>query len=205
MQKKRVEKIVSFAVSVYAPMFLSVHFCPSVPEGPGNMLYCRDLLLSHKSIDDSHFNVNVKCFIKHACNWLKPTNVALAAYSKNPPYTIQQLSDPSQRLPRRVSTAKLVMQRKPLKAYFTVESKTAPCVVNKDPLFWKRLLNHNQVCERFVGKVKNVLENNKIRDFQNNDGIRATDMKVRSYVCNMVFVIRPGVALYRKQGRGNTV
>ena len=65
----------------------------------------------------------------HAVSRVNP----MAAYLTNSPYTVEQLDDPAQSLPKSVDTEKMNIQRKPLKAYFSMKSKTARCMKNKSP------------------------------------------------------------------------
>ena len=74
------EKLVWFVICVYTSIFLSIYFNPRAADGPSNMIYCRDLLLAHKSIDCDLFKVNKKGYEIHAISWLNPVNVAMAAY-----------------------------------------------------------------------------------------------------------------------------
>ena len=45
-QKNKLQKIVSYIISVYVPSFLMIHLHPKVPEGPFFSLFQRDLLSS---------------------------------------------------------------------------------------------------------------------------------------------------------------
>ena len=74
------EKLVWFVISVYTSNFLPIYFNPRAADGPSNMIYCRDLLLAHKSIDRDLFNVNKASYEIHAISWLNAVNVAMAAY-----------------------------------------------------------------------------------------------------------------------------
>ena len=38
-KRNRLERIVNFVASVYAPMFLRVHLKPRTSDGPGNKIY----------------------------------------------------------------------------------------------------------------------------------------------------------------------
>ena len=44
VKRNRLEGIVNFVASVYAPMFLRVHLKPRVPEGSENAILSKDLL-----------------------------------------------------------------------------------------------------------------------------------------------------------------
>ena len=103
-QQKIVERITSFIVSVYASAYFRIHFKPRAPDGLGNMIYIRDLILNHKNIDEYIFLLNKKCFQTHATAWLNPTNVALSTHSANAPFTVNDLCNPEQALPKTIAT-----------------------------------------------------------------------------------------------------
>ena len=51
-----------------------------------------------------------------------------------------------------------------------MEGKSAPRVKLANRGFWMSMNNHNQSCERYVEKVKEVLEKVRIFDFKMDDG-----------------------------------
>ena len=66
-QKDHVKLIVGFVASVYLPMFLKIHLNPAASEGPENMLFCRNLLLSYKEHSEALFETSVKRFFSKSC------------------------------------------------------------------------------------------------------------------------------------------
>ena len=59
-------KLASYIVSVYVPSFFCIHLKPSVAEGPGIVLFQRNLLLAYHQIDSEIAEVALKYFYKHA-------------------------------------------------------------------------------------------------------------------------------------------
>ena len=150
---------------VYAPSFLKVHFRRRAPDGPAKYLYMRNLALSHKAIDKKIYQANKKCLIKHAESWLTPHNEVFSVFSNDCHFSVENLKSDEQELPETAHLRALLLQRMPLKCYFTRESKTAPCLMNGTKEFWCSIDNNNQANERFVGKVKMVLKQGMVEDF----------------------------------------
>ena len=91
-QINRLRRIVSFVTSVYAPMFMRVHLKPRAVNGPGNMIFLRELLLCNQQYDEELLSAAVKkCFLSHAASWLNPTNAALSVHSDDSPFPIAAL------------------------------------------------------------------------------------------------------------------
>ena len=51
--RNRLERIVNFVASVYAPMFLRVDLKPRVPDGSENAIFLRDFLLFFNQQDQT--------------------------------------------------------------------------------------------------------------------------------------------------------
>ena len=65
-KKVKMEQIVSYILSVYTPSFLRVHFRRRASDGPANVLYFRELALTHYVLDTAEiFAFNRKCFLRH--------------------------------------------------------------------------------------------------------------------------------------------
>jgi len=183
VQKAKLLRLVSYAVSVYVPMFLRVHLNPRAPEGPSNMLFLRDLLLDYHQKDEMLVDHSLKkVFIKHFCSWMNPVNVTLNVFSKNPAYQVKHLEDPQQNLSDEVDTQQLAWKRMPLKSYFSSRSKVAPCLEIPSKKFWNSVDNHNRSCERFIGHMSRCLTAKKVRDFKTSQEKNRTDMKIRGYI-----------------------
>ena len=68
-------------------------------------------------------------------------------------------------LPEEVAIEDLLLTRRAkLRDFFTISSKTAPCISFGSAEFWKSIENHNRCNEREIGKLKDLLHRKKIRD-----------------------------------------
>ena len=161
----RLRRIVCFVASVYAPMFKRVHLKPRAVNGPGNVTFLRELLLYYQQYDEELFSAAAKkCFLSHAASWLSPTNVALSVHSDDPSFPITALQSSQQFCHCKYQRKICCGIQKPLKGFFTAESRNAPCVVLREQQFWKAIDNHNRSCERFIGKMSTVMEDKKVRE-----------------------------------------
>ena len=88
-QKRKLEKIVSYIVSVYVPSFVMIHLHPKACDGPFLTLFQRNLLLAYREIQPDVADMVMKYYLDHAGQWLDPQNVALSVYSEVPPYPIE--------------------------------------------------------------------------------------------------------------------
>ena len=184
-KRNRLERIVNFVASVYAPMFLRVHSKPRASDGPGNVIFLRDLLLSFKQQDQTLVCKAIKkCFLAHATAWLNPTNVALSVFSDNPPFPLSAVLSTEHSLPSQVNTHEMLWSRSPLRSFFSEKSKSAPCLQYCHARFWWSIDNHNRTCERYIGKLSTVLEGKNVR--YNTGTIRKirADNRIRGYVVN---------------------
>jgi len=181
-EKNKLYRLVSYIVSVYLPSFLMIHLNPRASEGPRLTLFQRDLLLAYEVVDPGLCEVVKRYFIQHAFSWLSPHNIALSLYSENPPFTKEVLISLSS-LPEEIAREGLLLTRGTnLKDFFTVASKSAPCVLFGSTEFWKCIDNHNRCNEREIGKLKDLLHRKKIRD--NSSQQQRTDIRLRSYLCS---------------------
>jgi len=184
-KKHSLERITSFIASVYAPMFLRVHVKPRAPDGPENAIFLRDLLISYEQHDQNLVNEAIKrSFLAHATTWLNPTNVALSIHSDNPPFPPSAIQSVEQSLPLEVNTQQMLWNRTPLRSFFSAKSKFAPCLVWRDPQFWRSIDNHNRTCERFIGKMSMVLEEGRVRKGRGGVNMAEYNSRIRGYVVN---------------------
>ena len=79
----------------------------------------------------------------------------------------------------------MLWKRGILRDFFTEDSKMAPCITSVSvlPTFWRNIDNNNRVTERFVGKLKGVV-NGLIRD--DKDNLNKTDMRILATLHNIV-------------------
>ena len=184
-KRNRHEKIVNFVARVYAPMFLRVHLKPRASDGPGNVIFLRDLLLSFKQQDQTLVCEAIKkCFLTHATAWLNPTNVALSVFSDNPPFPLSAVLSTEQSLPSQVNTHEMLWSRSPLRSFFSEKSKSAPCLQCCHARFWRSIDNHNRTCERYIGKLSTALEGKKVRNNTGTISKIQADNRITGYVVN---------------------
>ena len=162
-------------------MFLKIYFNPSAAEGPNNMLFARNLIVAFSKLEPVLVNHFWHIFVNHAENWLGGPNLALSTFSKNPPFSLETLKDPEQRLPKTINFESLLRSRCQLRSFFTRLHKKAPCLERGDRSFWSSVHNHNQSCERYLGWLQKMLKSRALGDF-NGEG---SDHKMRGYVLNM--------------------
>ena len=62
-----------------------------------------------------------------------------------------------------VDTKELLLNGRPLQPFFSIESQCAPCVSKGTSDFWLSIDNHNRSCERFIGIMKDIVQNRKSR------------------------------------------
>ena len=140
-----------------ATMFMRVHPKPRAVNGPGNMIFLRELLLCYQQYDEELLSAAVKQrFLSHAASWLNLPNVALRVHSDDPPFPIAA----QQSLPLQVPTKGMLWDRKPVKSSFLVESKN---VVYAEQQFWKAIDSHNGSYEQYIGKMSTVMEDKKVK------------------------------------------
>ena len=50
--------------------------------------------------------------------------------------------------------------------FLCVETKLAPCLQNYEHKieFWKATMNNNRSCERYIGRIKEIIENKKLKE-----------------------------------------
>ena len=123
-QQAKLLKIVSFIVSVNAPMFFRIHSNPRAPDGPGNRIFLRNLLLDFRSQDLDLADMLKKTSTKHFVAWMNPTKIALNTHSKDPAFNLKDLQDPQQSLPENVNTESLTWQRASIKIFHHKEQTT---------------------------------------------------------------------------------
>ena len=62
---------------------MRVHLKPRAVNGPGNMVFLRELLSATVK----------KCFLSHAASWLNLPNVALRVHADDPPFPIASANE----------------------------------------------------------------------------------------------------------------
>ena len=160
-----------------------IHLNQKSCESPRLTLFQRDFLLAYEVIDPKLYEVVNRYFIQVAFSWLLTHYIALRLYSKNPPFTKKALTSLSS-LPEEVSVENLLLTitgGTARKHFFTVDSKSAPCVLFGSTEFWKCIDNHNRCEEREIGELKDLLHGKKIQD--NSSQGRQTDLRLRSCLC----------------------
>lgn len=187
IQKDNVLRVASFILSIYAPMCLRIHFSPRGPEGPGNILFCRDLLLAFLPFDEELINDAVKAhFIRHAKTWLGGQNLALSTYAEYCPYCLDDLRNPNQTLPSTIPIETMLWERTPIKSFFTKDIKKALCLSKGSKEFWQSKDCHNRTCERFNGYLGSIFKRSSIKDFESSDKRPEVDKKFRGYMLHQI-------------------
>ena len=85
-QKETLDKVISFIVNVYVPIFGRINLHPRVPDAPENMLFARDLM-KDQGVPDKVRNV----FLDHAERWLSPVNAPVVVHKLVPPVLLEDL------------------------------------------------------------------------------------------------------------------
>ena len=180
-QISSLQRMVSFIVCVYLPAFLAIHLKSSAAEGPSVVLFTRDLLLAYKEVDLPVFEAIWKHFVQHASQWLSPKNIALSVHAEVPPYTVDAVKEKA--FPKNVDIQQALLKRKQLRDFFTQESKFSPYIACfSSPMFWKSIDNNNRSTERFIGRLK-LIVNGMVRDeLQNFD---KTDLRILATLHNV--------------------
>ena len=184
LQRKRLNKIVSFILSVYLPSFIMIHLNPKAAEGPSLTLFQRDLILAYRQLEPDIADVVWKYFVPHASKWLSPVNVALSVYAEIPPYSLEAVSS-SESFSDSVDIGTLLSDPKQrLRHFFTKQSKEAPCISasHLNHSFWRTIDCHNRSTERRIGILKEII-NKKIFDAPKY--MNRTDIRLRAYMCNL--------------------
>lgn len=182
-QKRHVKAIVGFIVSVYLPTFLRIHLNPAACEGPANMLFCRNLFLAYRLLNEELYEQSVKrFFLGHARNWLD-VNMPVSVFSRNPPYSVEAVRDPAVVFPRAVELDKLLTTRAPLTRFFTKAHESSPCLTRGTPAFWRGIENNNRACERTIGSMNKIFRKRTIIDSKTPDEIPTVDEKIRGSLC----------------------
>jgi len=180
-QISRLKRMVSFIVCVYLPAFLAIHLKSSAAEGPSVVLFTRDLLLAYKEVDLPVFEAIWKHFVQHASQWLSPKNIALSVHAEVPPYTVDAVKEKA--FPNNVDIEQALLKRKQLRDFFTEESKLSPCIACfSSPMFWKSIDNNNRSTERFIGRLKLIVNGMVRDDLQNLD---KTDLRILATLHNV--------------------
>ena len=177
-------RLISHIVSVYSPSFLVIHLNPKECEGPSSDIVATRFLAWYEVIDPRLYEVVSRYFIQHALSWLSPHNVALSLYSENPPFTKEALTSLFS-LPEEVSVENLLLtitRGTVSKHFFTVDSKSALCVLLGSTEFWNCIDNHNRCKEREIGKLKDLLNRKKCQDLGSQG--QQTDLRLYLYLCN---------------------
>ena len=132
------------------------------------MCCLQDLLLVYKEVDLPVFEAIWKHFVQHASQWLSPKNIALSVHAEVPPYTVDAVKEKA--FPNNVDIQQALFKRKQLRDFFTEENKFSPCITCfSSPLFWKSIDNNNRNTERFIGRLKLIVNGMVRDDLQNFD------------------------------------
>ena len=156
--------VIELVVNVYCPTFLRINFLPRAPDGPGNILYLRDLILAYQNAQEELTDAIKPCFSDMPCRdmgrWAKP-------------------------LQESVPVEEYIWQSKPIKEFYTKSTKQAWCLRAGSPSFWRSIDNHNRTCERFNGYLLKIFEKKSIWDFKAMEERSVVDRKFRGFMINL--------------------
>ena len=181
LQRKRINKTVSFIISVYLPLFIMIHLNPKAAEGPSLTLFQRDVFLVYHQVEPNIAGVVWNYFVPHAPKWLSSVNVPLRVYAETPPYSVKAASF-SESFPDSVEIRTLLSDpKKCLRHFFTKQSIEASCISasNLNPYFWHAIDCYNRSTERLIGILKKII-NQKIFDAPKY--MNRTDIRLRAYM-----------------------
>ena len=180
-QISRLQRMVSFIVCVYLPAFLAIHLKSSAAEGPSVVLFTRNLLLAYKEVDLPVFEAIWKHFVQHASRWLSPKNIASSVHAEVPLYTVDAVKEKA--FPKNVDIHPALLKRKQLRDFYAEESKFSSCIACfSSPMFWKSIDNNNRSTERFIGRLKLIINSMVRDDLQNFD---KTDFRIPATLQNV--------------------
>ena len=166
-QKMNLKLICEFIVAVYTPSWMDIFYRPSAPAGPQCVLNLRDRLLDAADFYDIPLGVIIrlkKIFIQHAKTWLCTENLALSIYSEESDLTLEVVKNRSIMVSQSDLCNRLWDKNCQLVDFLTSETQNAPCLTENDSDFWNRTMSTNISCERYVGKMKIILETNQLRE-----------------------------------------
>ena len=143
-KRNRLNRIVNFVASVYAPMFLKVHSKPRASDGLENAIFSSDHLLFFSQQDQTLMCGAIKkCFLKHATAWLNPTNVAVSVFGIILLFHFLLFLWRSNLCPRRSILTKCCGCRSHPRSFLFEKSKCEPCLQYCDARF-KRSINKSK-------------------------------------------------------------
>ena len=117
----------------------------------------------------------------HASQWLSPKNIALSEHAEVPPYAVDAVKEKA--FPKNVDIQQALLKRKQLRDFHTEESKFSPCIACfSSSIFWKSIDNNNRSTERFIGRLKLIVNGMVRDDLQNFD---KTDLSILATLHNV--------------------
>ena len=173
-QRQDLKMICQFIISVYTPAWLNIFYNPEITEGPQIMLNIRDYILQAGEIFFIPISIMErmkKIYVVHGMAWLGEENAALSVLSPNNSLTIQSIKSVQQTLNDTTRRNRLWDKNYHLEDFLTVDSINAPCLSEDiiDFNFWKITMNSNRSCERYIGRMKNIIEGKQIVEDENTD------------------------------------
>ena len=161
--------ICNFVISVYTPAWFKIFYHPSATDGPQIMLDIRDYMLNASEFYQFPLTITErlkKIFLPHGLSWLSGDNVALAVLSDNNVLSIENVMSTDSSLIRAERESMLWETKYKLENFLCVETKLAPCLQNYEHKieFWKATMNNNRSCERYIGRIKEIIENKKLKE-----------------------------------------
>ena len=162
LQRTHSLSVIELVVNVYCPTFLRNNFRPRAPDGPGNILYLRDLILAYQNVQEELTDAIKPCFMRYAVPWHGSAGKTSSRISSG--WGIWQLA---------------------IKEFYTKSTKQAWCLRAGSPSFWRSIDNHNRTFERFNGYLGKILEKKSIWDFKTVEERPVVDQKFRGFIVNL--------------------
>lgn len=184
-QKQNCLTILKWVVNVYCPNFLLVHLRPRGPDGPRNILHLRDYILAFQQEDEEMVAMIKPYFMRHAVTWVGGQNLAINAFSNDAPFSVQDLLNDRQRLPRSIPTEEYLWQPRSIREFYVRRTKDAWCLRSATPSFWRSIDNHNRTCERYNGYLGKIFERKTINDFETEEDRPTVDRRFRGFMINL--------------------
>ena len=99
-------------------------------------------------------------------SWLSSDNVALAVLSDNNVLRIENVISTVSSLIRAERESRLWKTEYTLENFLCVETNFALCLQNYEHKieFRKATMNNNRSCERYIGRIKEILENRNLKE-----------------------------------------
>jgi len=150
-----------------------------------DILHLRDYILAFQQEDEEMVAMIKPYFMRHAVTWVGGQNLAINAFSNDAPFSVQDLLNGRQRLPRSIPTEEYLWQPRSIREFYVQRTKDAWCLRSATPSFWRSIDNHNRTCERYNGYLGKIFERKTINDFETEEDRPTVDRRFRGFMINL--------------------